>query len=386
MEQKWRKVLWLLGWVGLLLMLGGGLLWKSASAHGQAEPEVGKASLRLQQGDEKVPDANCLVCHQESGLRTALPDGTPLDLTVDYPAYRASAHGQKDVACVDCHQDIQGYPHHPVTAATWRAWLAGMNQSCRRCHEDEAEKYDQGDHARAGREGNPNVALCTDCHGAHEMVDLKGHPQAVVQTCGRCHADIYEKYRQSVHGAALMEEGNPDVPTCVDCHQNHANAGPIYRTTFHLMSPEVCAKCHADKELMAKYGLSTHVMDTYVGDFHGKTVLIFEKLYPDQQTNKPVCVDCHGVHDILPPTDANSPVMQANLLRTCQRCHPNARSLNFPKAWLGHYPPDRKRAPLATFVHWFYAIVIPLTIGGMAFFVMADAFRRLRRRKGEGES
>ena len=149
------------------------------------------------------------------------------------------------------------------------------------------------------------------------------------------------------------------------------------------MSPQVCARCHADPTLMAKYGLSTHVMDTYVSDFHGTTVVVFEQLYPDQQTNKPVCVDCHGVHDILPPTDANSRVMQANLLRTCQRCHPEAQSLNFPKAWLGHYPPDWQRAPLATAVRWFYAVVIPTTLGGMAFFVVTDAYRRLRRRSGE---
>ena len=188
-----------------------------------------------------------------------------------------------------------------------------------------------------------------------------------------------------MHGRALTE-GNPDVPTCTDCHQNHANAGPEFESTFHLNSPQICARCHGDKALMAKYGLSTQVMETYVADFHGKTVLIFERLYPDQRINKPVCVDCHGVHEILPPTEENSPVMQANLLRTCQRCHPNATSLNFSKAWLGHYPPDWKRAPLATFVKWFYAIVIPVTIGGMAFFVATDAYRRLRRRAEEEAS
>ncbi len=49
---------------------------------------------------------------------------------------------------------------------------------------------------------------------------------------------------------------------------------------------------------MDKYGISTQVLNTYVADFHGTTVTLFEKQSPDAQTNKPVCYDCHGVHDI----------------------------------------------------------------------------------------
>ena len=49
------------------------------------------------------------------------------------------------------------------------------------------------------------------------------------------------------------------------------------RLHFRLQSPEMCGKCHADKELMQKYGISTDVFDTYVADFHGTTVAIFKK-------------------------------------------------------------------------------------------------------------
>ena len=49
---------------------------------------------------------------------------------------------------------------------------------------------------------------------------------------------------------------------------------------------------------MSKYGISTQVVNTYVADFHGTTVTLFEKISPDQITNKPVCFDCHGVHNI----------------------------------------------------------------------------------------
>jgi hypothetical protein len=65
---------------------------------------------------------------------------------------------------------------------------------------------------------------------------------------------------------------------------------------------------------MSQYDISTDVFDTYVADFHGTTVTLFEKQTPDHETNKAVCYDCHGVHNILPSTDENSSVIKANLI------------------------------------------------------------------------
>ncbi|GBD10256.1 hypothetical protein HRbin22_02523 [Candidatus Thermoflexus japonica] len=131
---------------------------------------------------------------------------------------------------------------------------------------------------------------------------------------------------------------------------------------------------------MARYGVRTGVFNTYVADFHGATVTIFEKIAPDQPVNKPVCVDCHGVHNILPPTDENSTVMKANLINTCRRCHPEA-DLNFPDAWMSHYEPDPQRTPVVFAVQWFYNILIPTTVIGMLLFVSTDAWRRWGRRR-----
>jgi hypothetical protein len=172
------------------------------------------------------------------------------------------------------------------------------------------------------------------------------------------------------------------VPTCIDCHGVHDVQGPS-TGPFHLFSPTVCARCHADEALMDKYGLSTDILETYVADFHGTTVMLFEKTAPDQETNKPVCIDCHGVHDIRSVRDPNSTVIQENLLGTCRRCHPDATA-NFPAAWLGHYPPDPVHAPLVYFVNLFYQILIPVVIGGMLLFVGSDVVRRvLNRRRPE---
>ncbi len=154
-------------------------------------------------------------------------------------------------------------------------------------------------------------------------------------------------------------------------------------TAFRLNSPQLCAKCHTDASIMSKYGISTQVLNTYVADFHGTTVTLFEKLSPDQVTNKPVCFDCHGVHNIQKVDDpVYGLAMKQNLLTACQRCHPDASS-NFPDAWMSHYIPSPTHDALVYYVNLFYKIFIPTVIGGMAIFVLSDIVRRLlERRKG----
>jgi hypothetical protein len=145
----------------------------------------------------------------------------------------------------------------------------------------------------------------------------------------------------------------------------------------------MCATCHTDEEKMARYGLSTRVLRTYVADFHGRTVTLFERTHPDQQTNKPVCYDCHGFHDVMRVDDPEKGLhVKGNLLRTCQKCHPGATE-SFPDSWLSHYIPDRDRTPLVYWVDLFYRILIPTTVGGMALFVLADFVRR-RAEAGSG--
>jgi formate-dependent nitrite reductase cytochrome c552 subunit len=240
-------------------------------------------------------------------------------------------------------------------------------------------------HQRAFAAGNKNAAVCTDCHNPHTQNRLTdkntGHllataRVAIPQTCAKCHSTIYETYRQSVHGAALTQEGNPDVPTCIDCHGVH-NIGDPSSNSFRNSTPYLCAKCHTDETLMQKYGISTNVLSTYVADFHGTTVKMFEESYPDQPTNKPVCTDCHGVHDILRPNDPNAGIaFKKNLLVKCQQCHPDATTTTFTDAWLGHYEPSPQVFPLVFFVNLFYKIFIPLVLGGMILFVLTDIYRR----------
>jgi hypothetical protein len=167
----------------------------------------------------------------------------------------------------------------------------------------------------------------------------------------------------------------------VDCHGVHDIADP--RTVrFRLASPRLCADCHTDERRMAKYGLSTQVLRTYVADFHGSTVTLFQKQHPDQVTNKPVCYDCHGVHDIAHTRDPQRGLrVKQNLLRTCQSCHPGATP-NFPDSWLSHYIPTPERSPWVYWMSVFYEVLIPSVVGGMVVLVSLNFARRRRDRRG----
>jgi nitrate/TMAO reductase-like tetraheme cytochrome c subunit len=244
-------------------------------------------------------------------------------------------------------------------------------------------------HARASLAGNENAAVCVDCHGSHNVRNPAESRPEISRTCGQCHSAIFTIYSQSVHGAALLDEGNPDVPTCIDCHGVHNIQDPT-TNLFRLRSPLLCASCHANEELMSQYGISTNVFDSYVSDFHGTTVTLFEQEDPNAAVNKAVCYDCHGVHDIKAPTDAESSVLKDNLLQTCRKCHPDATA-DFASAWMGHYEPSPERYPLVYFVDQFYKYFIPGVVGFMVLVILTDIYRRVRMgirrgRPGGGES
>lgn len=367
----------------------------TAAAPGGAAP-IGSifdavASDVIRYQGQGVPDREyCLSCHANPYLQMELPSGEVISVTVDEEEYMSSVHGQhgKDgYRCVRCHEGMNEYPHPDVTAPDARELTIELSTSCQNCHADKYDETHDDVHVTLLASGNRDAAVCSDCHSGHAvqrltdettsrpLPDIGGDSAAM---CGSCHSEIYDRYAESVHGSAILE-GNPDAPTCADCHGVHDTQGPS-TGPFRLFSPQICASCHADETLMAKYDISTDVFDTYVADFHGTTVSIFQATAPDQSFNAPVCADCHGVHNIMGADDAGSLAIKENLVTTCQRCHP-ASTTNFPDAWLSHYQPSFERTPLVAFANTAYTIAIPAIVGGLGLFVVSDIRRRRSERR-----
>ncbi len=345
----------------------------------QTAPAVTQAAPNTSSGEPS--NAYCLLCHSQPNMTWTLPSGEVLSLTVDPQVLADSVHGTDNthgaLNCVDCHTNMT-FPHQPDPAQSIREFQLERYTACESCHQDEASRQQDSVHAAALASGTVEAATCIDCHGAHDVQQPDVPRQRISLTCGKCHGAIFDQYRTSIHGSALLADSNPDVPTCIDCHGVHNISDPT-TALFRVRSPELCAKCHADASLMDKYGITTNVFDSYLTDFHGTTVALFEQEDPNVPTNKAVCYDCHGVHDIQ-QVDANtSRVVKENLLTTCRQCHPSATA-DFPSAWVGHFPPTLESQPLLFVVNAFYSVLIPLVIAGFIFLVATDIFRRIRRR------
>ncbi|MCB8943905.1 MAG: cytochrome c3 family protein [Ardenticatenaceae bacterium] len=353
-----------------------------AACHSGAGVELvdeGALTAVIQNGlfTDQVDNDYCLACHSLPGLEITFANGETKSATIDGEAFHASVHGvdsERPLNCVNCHENYK-FPHEPVTAESARAYSLEKYPVCANCHEPKYEQAQDSVHEAALAEGNLDAAVCTDCHGAHDTPVPNEPRERISHTCQQCHSTIFDEYATSVHGDALLSESNPDVPTCIECHGVH-NIGDPTTNLFRIRSPQLCAECHADEELMAEYEISTQVFDTYVADFHGSTVTIFEHQDPTVETNKAVCYDCHGVHAILAPDDPEAGI-KANLLATCQQCHPDATA-NFPDSWTSHFEPSPEHNPLVYYVNLFYKIVIPLTVGFFAFMVLTDIYRRIR--------
>ncbi|MHB1133280.1 MAG: cytochrome c3 family protein [Chloroflexota bacterium] len=345
-------------------------------------PTAPAASVTAPQSQSSAPKSSpttnesCLACHQDASGEMTFADGQSISLGVDGSDFEGSVHGSKGLACVDCHVDIKGYPHPKQTEVTYRDYALAADQLCQKCHSENYAKAHDSVHGDLISEGNQAAPSCTDCHGAHDVAPPDQPRQRGSQTCAKCHEQVYADYSSSVHGSALLNESNEDVAVCTDCHGVHDIADP--RTAeFRVQSPDLCAKCHSDEAKMAKYGMSSKVTATYEREFHGVTATIYKTSYPTVWCYKAVCTDCHGVHNIVQSDLPTSSVHKDNLPETCSQCHLGA-SANFASAWIGHYEPSPDNSPLVYYVNLFYQIFIPLLMFGLLAFIGLEVFHRLR--------
>lgn len=134
---------------------------------------------------------------------------------------------------------------------------------------------------------------------------------------------------QDCHGgdpSKGFEEGDPDL--AMD------PAKGFKEPPGRLAIPAFCGNCHSDVEYMKRFNpeLSTDQLKLYRTSVHGKT------LYNKKDTKVAVCIDCHGVHGILSPSDSRSKTYHDNIPKTCARCHSD-------KAYMKGYKYKGKQIP-----------------------------------------
>jgi cytochrome b subunit of formate dehydrogenase len=360
---------------------------------------------------EAFKTSDCLDCHLDPAT-TRKVDGKAVSLVFPTNTFAKSVHSQLD--CVDCHEGIKELVH--------AAKLPPPN--CASCHEKEGREYATSIHGMSHALGSSGAANCWDCHGSHDIVPVKHgdspvfklnlpqtcakchsntklskeyemkHPEAASQymesihgrallkmglivapscndchgvhnikrgvdrdspinhaniaaTCGKCHLGIEEIYNKSVHGQ-LLAKGDKRGPVCTDCHTAHDVETP-QNGHFKMASDQRCGKCHEDR--------LEHYRDTY----HGKAMALGK---PNVASDVAACYDCHGHHDVLPPSNPESRLSKTNILATCQKCHADATT-GFTEYKPHANPLDRKNYPLLNAV---FLGMTGLLIGVFTFF------------------
>lgn len=331
--------------------------------------------------NQQQTEIYCLSCHSNPELNVELPSGETLSLYISPDKLRESIHSPIGIECEACHTEITTYPHPELEYDSKRELARAYYLSCRKCHSNNYDKTLDSMHAEMAEAGNLDAPICTDCHGAHDVKPPDQPRSLISSTCGNCHTKINDIYKQSIHGSELIEEDNPDVPVCTDCHGVHNIQDP--RTElFRIESPELCAHCHANEELMSKYGLTSDVYNIYKLSWHGVDVSVYKAKWPTIWHESAVCTDCHGIHDILGTHNPNSSVHPNNLLQTCQKCHPDAGP-NWTDAWTGHHEVSLERTPFVFYTKTFYDIFIPAVLWISGIYVILQIIRstvaRVRR-------
>lgn len=315
----------------------------------------------------------CMKCH-DRGVPLRFRNGERLSVKVDTALLKTSVHAK--LSCSDCHYGFSSDEHPKRNFMTRRDFTLASSESCRRCHFDKYTKTLESIHYTVLSQGKLEAPVCTDCHGAHDVYRVGKERTASAKRCQRCHEQEYTTYARSVHGNALFNEHNQDVPVCVDCHTAHTIADP-FSLDYRERIPEMCSNCHAKKEIVGKYGLSTDVVKTYLSDFHGMTLGLYRMQKEDAaRPHKPiaVCTDCHGTHSIMATSGRDSGIVKSNLLKRCQKCHPNANE-NFPEAWLSHYEPSMEHSPLVFIAGMAYQIFIPIMLVGFVLQILLHIWR-----------
>jgi hypothetical protein len=85
------------------------------------------------------------------------------------------------------------------------------------------------------------------------------------------------------------------------------------------------------------------------------------------------------VHDIESPSTLAAGQMKARVAGVCARCHQGAAA-DFPAAWLSHYRPSLRHAPLVFLIDLAYKIFIPFIVLGLGLQVLLHLYRVAVRR------
>ena len=131
---------------------------------------------------------------------------------------------------------------------------------------------------------------CLDCHD---------DPELTTERQGR-EVSVYVNFN-------ILKKSVHSEHECIDCHEDASDDHP------ERLAAVNCGSCHDDA--MAQFEAGIHGQALKRGDIYA-----------------PTCKECHGTHNIIPPSDPASRTFKMNIPVLCGKCHregaPVARTYN----------------------------------------------------------
>ncbi|MBE0539658.1 MAG: cytochrome b/b6 domain-containing protein [Ignavibacterium sp.] len=299
-------------------------------------------------GDKSAP--NCISCHKSPITKIAFGDN------------KVEMKKAQEKLCLSCHLDNDEVRQRTTPSAGF------------------IHAYDKSVHGYAlNVKNNGDAAGCINCHSAHEIIKGTDSRSSVYRlnipnTCGKCHTEIKDEYVESIHGKLVMQ-GNGDAPSCTNCHGEHNILNvkdPNAPVAFQNVSIQVCSPCHESMKLSEKYGLSADRFKTFSQSYHGLAL-------SGGSASVANCGSCHGVHNIKPSSDPTSMVNKNNLVKTCGKCHPGANE-TFTQGNI-HVTLEKADEPILYWISTTYIILLISILSGMFLHNVIDLFRKSKIRK-----
>lgn len=253
---------------------------------------------------------NCMICHRYSGLGCFDREtGSKKIFYVSDALYSNSVHNS--VLCGHCHLDLKEVPHKPCKKVDCGTKCHVKDPSTDKdfSHKIVVDEFKKSAHGKSSlflnKDGSPR---CKYCHTNPLYSPLKG---ILAQKPG-CQSEALSR--------------------CLSCHEKSPWTERflkhfVSRTSARWNNKEVvdlCNSCHADKELMTKFGMETTA--NFKETFHYRNV----KYETSDAAN---CLSCHGpgklgfsAHMILAKDDPASPLYKEKRMAVCGQtnCHEGA--------------------------------------------------------------
>lgn len=191
----------------------------------------------------------CGKCHNKNGKAVINTHLKEIDAFSDYSS---SVHGKglmekgllASAICTDCHTS-----HNILKESDPNSTVSPLNipATCGKCHKSIYNDYLSGDHSILNNTADKKFPTCANCHTAHTVteIDKDKFLTEITLQCGTCHKKLSETYMETYHGKAYSL-GYLKAARCSDCHGAHhiLNMANPESSVGQKNIVRTCKKCH----------------------------------------------------------------------------------------------------------------------------------------------